>query len=946
MSRHSKKRLLWTGIVLAMFGMLPTVPRPAMAGLAALDAFHVGRYHLANGQRDQALESFNDALRLNPQFVQAYVARGKLYAELGQYDSALVDLNFALRLQPTHAEAFAYRAYALLSLGQAQKALPDLEMALRIDPSYARVHFLRGQAMQMLGDESAAGVSIAMARRLDPTLDISQVVTASADGALAEAGVQLAGGSSPRRTPVMSELTSSRPETGPVDPKLLGRLVPFQDHPDLADVAPPTMSIGSVSAPSLTHADAREPGAPRNPAAHRSRVFATPRTATVAPKLPDITSSVPLDVSREPLELELSVKPLGKVATESPLAAKDAVVAEQVTESQTKEVAVPGIETVPPVPQSQAPVEATGQETIEQVAKSPSKEVAAPTTETAPQDEIALSMPAESKPVPQVTVSPIPQSPAIEESTKKETSIAKAESDPKPSTESAVTSTEPKERHIPAFGPQIFVVPSDEAEVAAADENLAVNLPASEILRGTPTGGLMLPEKPSSIESDRRLQAAVEAARLSAASNDAMAIVEDEGDVEEPAVVQTQPISEQLEQSKAAYRRGTQLEAEGKVSEALAAYQDAVKLNPNDAEILCRRGHLLMEGLRTAEALADFEKVIAVAPGLSSGYFGRAHVRYVTEQYLDAVYDYSIALRFDDQHAQAYIERGHCYDLLGRVAEAKADRRAALDLDPSLAKTCPKYALGTKADPIPTAVMPGATAFAGDDDSVVPTTASNTSSQLGNQAIATDDGAKPDMHESTPGKSAFENLFNAPMLPAVEAAREAVSELDSAAEVKPDAKVSDEKAELQRLTDEISEFPGDKDRYYRRARAYCSLGEWQSALDDVNTCLRFDAGHLEAMKLRAELHAKLQNSAAAAADLTTALRQSPDDVALLLNRAALLAENGDVRAALADLDRVIALDPKNGDAFLERSRLHAERGAFAEAQADLDQASRLGAQVR
>lgn len=143
MSRHSKKRLLWTGFVLAMLGILPTAPRPAMAGLAALDAFHVGRYHLANGQREQALESFNDALRLNPQFVQAYVARGKLYAELGQHESALADLNFALRLQPTHAEAFAYRGYALLSLGQAQKALPDLDMALRIDPSYARVHFLR-----------------------------------------------------------------------------------------------------------------------------------------------------------------------------------------------------------------------------------------------------------------------------------------------------------------------------------------------------------------------------------------------------------------------------------------------------------------------------------------------------------------------------------------------------------------------------------------------------------------------------------------------------------------------------------------------------------------------------------------------------------------------------------------------------------------------------------
>ena len=911
MSRNSKKRLLWTGFVLAMLGMLPTAPRPAFAGLAALDAFHVGRYHLANGQREQALESFNDALRLNPQFVQAYVARGKLYAELGQPESALVDLNFALRLQPTHAEAFAYRGYALLSLGQAQKALPDLDMALRIDPSYARVHFLRGQAMQMLGDQQAAGVSIAMARRLDPTLDISQVVTASADGALAEVGVQLAGGSSPQRTPVMSELMPAQPAPQPYDPKSLGRLVPFQDHPDLADVAPPAMSRASVSAPALAHANIREQLAPRDRVAHRSRATATPQTASVSSKLPDITSSVPLDASREPLELELSTKPIGKTLKKSEVATKELGSAEVASDLQK-------------VDEINSPTEATLK------------------------DEIVVSMPEATKPSPKVTVQSIPLAKTPDETTTKETPIAKSESGPKVSTESAVASSEPKERRIPAFGPQIFVVPADEAVVEVEDVNdkIAANLSASEILRGAPSGGLMLPEKPSSMESDRRLQAAVEAARLSAASDDAMAIVEDAGEVEDPAVAQNEPTAEQLEQSKAAYRRGTQLEAEGKVPEALAAYQDAVKLNPNDAEILCRRGHLLMEGLRTAEALADFEKVIAVAPGLSSGYFGRAHVRYVTEQYLDAVYDYSIALRFDDQHAQAYIERGHCYDLLGRVAEAKADRRAALDLDPSLAKTGPKYAMGTKADPIPTAVMPGATAFAGDGESVVPTTASSTSPERGNQAIATDDGANTDLDQSKSGESAFENLFSSPAKPAEEAKQSAPVSSDAAVKGKTDANKSVNEAELKQLNDEISQFPGDKDRYFRRARAYCALGQLQAALDDANTCIRFDAAYLEAIKLRAEVQAKLHNSAAATADLTTALQQTPDDLALLMNRAASLAENGDVRAALADLDRVIALDPKNHAAYIERSRLHAERGAFTEAQADRDRAIGLGSQAR
>ncbi len=234
--------------------------------------------------------------------------------------------------------------------------------------------------------------------------------------------------------------------------------------------------------------------------------------------------------------------------------------------------------------------------------------------------------------------------------------------------------------------------------------------------------------------------------------------------------------------------------------------------------------------------------------------------------------------------------------------------------------------------------MSGATAFAGDDESVVPTTASNASPELGNQAIATDDGADSESVQSTPGESAFENLFSSPTKHDEEAKQSAPANSDAN---KPDAD-----ADLKRLNDEISQFPGDKDRYFRRARAYCALGHLQAALDDVNACLRFDAAHLEAIKLRAEVHAKLHNSAAAAADLTTALQQTPDDVAILLNRAASLAENGDVRLALADLDRVIALDSQNRAAYLERSRLHAERGAFTEAQADRDRAVRLGSQAR
>lgn len=872
MSRHFQRRLIRIGFVLAMLGMLPVAPRSASAGLAALDAFHVGRYHLANGQREQALESFNDALRLNPQFVQAYIARGKLYAEMGQHESALVDLNFALRLQPTHAEAFAYRGYALLSLGQAAKAMPDLDMALRLDPSYARVHFLRGQALELLGDGQNSASSIALARRLDPTLDISQVVTASADGSLGSAGVQLAGGNTPQRTPVMNDLLPAAPKGQPIDPRYIGRFVPFEQHPTLADVAPPRMSQPNpdqdLSRDQQLVGNSRN--APRTGAVAKSQVEQKPTKPAV---IPDLTS----DPSGLAVELE---SPSSKAKSKS----ADAGTTPKTAVEQPIAVTMPAEAAKPDVR-----VEALPQQTDEP-AKTPAKEIAK-------QDE------------------------AGEEGKIAAAAEEKADEDSEP-------------RRFPSFGPPIFVMPSE----GLASDGPAPTPTATEILRGA-AGGLMLPEKPSSIDSDKRLQAAVEAAKSSAAaetSSGAMAVVGDEG--EGPAVAtKAEPTAEQLEAAKVAYRRATELEAAGKVSEALAAYAESAKLNPANAETFCRRGHLLLEEMRTAEALAEFEKAIAAAPGLANGYFGRAHVRYVTEQFVEAQFDYSICLRLDDQHAQALIERGHCFAQLGKTAEARADRRAALDLDPSLAKSGPKYAMDVMAAAIPTTAMQGATAFAGDDAStdgkVLPVADARAADAA---AVVVSDEPSEAATSIVGEKSAFDNLFPAPeaVKDASNRSLPALSDADAA------------EAEIKKLSDELSQYPGDKDRYFRRARRYCDAGRLESAIDDLNAVLRFDAGSVDALKLRAKLHAELGNASAAAKDYSELLRQSPDDVTLLLDRSTVLAELGDVRAALADLDQVLSLDPKNAAAYLERSRLHAERGAFSDAQADRDQALKLDAAVR
>ncbi len=75
-----------------------------------------GNAHYYLQQYDKAIADYTEALRLNPQYANAYYNRGNVYYVLKQYDKALADYDQALRLNPNHSDAQKWRqeAYRLL----------------------------------------------------------------------------------------------------------------------------------------------------------------------------------------------------------------------------------------------------------------------------------------------------------------------------------------------------------------------------------------------------------------------------------------------------------------------------------------------------------------------------------------------------------------------------------------------------------------------------------------------------------------------------------------------------------------------------------------------------------------------------------------------------------------------------------------------------------------
>ncbi|MBK4731306.1 tetratricopeptide repeat protein [Oxynema sp. CENA135] len=120
------------------------------------------------GQYEGAIASFNEAIRLRPDFPEAYNNRGNAQAMLGQYEGAIASYNEAIRLRPDDPEAYVNRGVAQRNLGQYEEAIASFNEAIRLRPDYPEAYYNRGNAQNNLGKYEEAIASYNEAIRLRP----------------------------------------------------------------------------------------------------------------------------------------------------------------------------------------------------------------------------------------------------------------------------------------------------------------------------------------------------------------------------------------------------------------------------------------------------------------------------------------------------------------------------------------------------------------------------------------------------------------------------------------------------------------------------------------------------------------------------------------------------------------------------------------------------------
>ena len=135
--------LLWLSIVaaqsesVAVTGPLPDAEAYLKRGEASAGAH----------KYDQAIADYDMAIRLRPDYAEAYNDRGHAYHwKGGNADRAIADFTRAIELRPHYPTAYNNRGVVYMAGGHTARGIPDFDRALELDPTFRNAYVNRGNA--------------------------------------------------------------------------------------------------------------------------------------------------------------------------------------------------------------------------------------------------------------------------------------------------------------------------------------------------------------------------------------------------------------------------------------------------------------------------------------------------------------------------------------------------------------------------------------------------------------------------------------------------------------------------------------------------------------------------------------------------------------------------------------------------------------------------------
>jgi tetratricopeptide (TPR) repeat protein len=118
--------------------LLLILPGPRLSAAdadAAYTAATNGIQLYREGKYDEAIQQFDEAIRLNPEDASSYRNRAVAYNKKGDHAQAVASYTEALKIAPDDVPAHAGRGAALLATGNFKDAVEDFDAVLKAKPA-------------------------------------------------------------------------------------------------------------------------------------------------------------------------------------------------------------------------------------------------------------------------------------------------------------------------------------------------------------------------------------------------------------------------------------------------------------------------------------------------------------------------------------------------------------------------------------------------------------------------------------------------------------------------------------------------------------------------------------------------------------------------------------------------------------------------------------------
>lgn len=120
----------------------------------------------SNGELDRAIDDYDQAIRLMPDYYVAINNRGVALMAKGEFDRAIMDFDRVIQLKPDYLAAFGGRAAAYGHKGLPDRAIGDLDVIIKADPKNAALIRERGAMKAKIGDQVGAEADFRRAEAL------------------------------------------------------------------------------------------------------------------------------------------------------------------------------------------------------------------------------------------------------------------------------------------------------------------------------------------------------------------------------------------------------------------------------------------------------------------------------------------------------------------------------------------------------------------------------------------------------------------------------------------------------------------------------------------------------------------------------------------------------------------------------------------------------------